>query len=67
MTMPAGTQLSDPELLRAIARARADVLDFGSGGGRLDVLIALEAEMDYRLAMRRARASSAAATFGAAS
>lgn len=59
MTVSLEYLFSDADLLRAVVRARVAVDAAGIGGGRLQWLTALEAEMDRRLAARRLRSSAA--------
>jgi len=67
MTVSLEHLVSDADLLRAVVRARAGVDAPGTGGGRLQWLNALEAEMDRRLAARRLRSSAASAGLAVAS
>lgn len=59
MTVTLNILFSDADLLRALVRARAAVEAAGTGGGRLQWLTALEAELDRRQAARRVRSSAA--------
>jgi len=67
MTVSLENLFSDADLLRAVVRARVAVETAGTGGGRLQWLTALEAEMDRRLAARRLRSSAAFAGVAVAS
>jgi len=67
MTITLEHLFSDADLLRAVVRARVAVDAAGTGGGRLQWLTALEAEMDRRLAARRLRSSAASAGLAVAS
>lgn len=59
MTVSLESFFNDADLLRALVRARIVVDAAGPAGGRLHWLTALEAEMDRRLAARRARSTAA--------
>ena len=48
-----GDCMDDVELLGELARARAQVEAHGSGGGRLDAVLAFEGELDRRVQLRR--------------
>ena len=67
MTVSLESLFSDADLLRALVGARVAVEASGTGGGRLQWLTAMEAEMDRRLAARRARSSAAFAGLPTAS
>lgn len=57
--------MTDLDLLRQVARARALVEGLGTAEGRLERLVALEAELDRRVQLRRDRARVAWAGFTA--
>jgi len=60
-----GLSMTDVDLLRQIARARALMETLSTAEGRLDRLLALEAELDRRVQLRRDRARGAWAGFAA--
>lgn len=54
-------RISDADLLRALAGARAEVDALGTGDGRLERLVALEDEVDRRVESRRRRSADSLA------